>query len=312
MARQKKKIILAICFFSMLFLMAGCGKGGVPREKDIIRDLQETELNQLIRGDRHIEMEIDSLKIDEQRGDDKEMVIYCITDMHNEDVKVTLYYELHYIYSGKDGWVLEDCMEWKNGEYIPLDGVDVQEAIAELENEYESYIEVEFAAEETDLEAGKAQLTFNIRRTWDNCIETGQITVEYDFKKGFWKRGDMASETISVDFSPLVGKSYKSEIEGIEVNFIAMDEENRTVTLEYLNLYDENATWQQKTVRYVVVDNTMYIERVYYESGFDTWRHYAGVELWVSQYGTIENHCLLLYSDDTDKGVSGEMIEQYY
>lgn len=312
--KKYMKITLIMCFLCVMFLTAGCGKGGVPKEKDIIQDLQEAELNEIIRGSKHIEMKIDSLKIDRARVDDKEMMAYCIIDMHNEDVKATLYYELYYVYYDKGGWHLEDCVEWEKGEYTPLRGVDVQEAIEELKNDYH-YAEMELVTEETNLEDCEAQLIFEVYKDWDNCTATEQITVEYQFERGLWKRGDMVRETISVDFSPLVGKTYKSEMEGIEVNFTAMDEENRTITLEYLDLFHDDATWQQKTVRYVVVDNIMYIERVYYSfKDFFGYLHYGGVELWVNETGTgrIENHCLILYSDDTDKGVSGQMIEQYY
>lgn len=312
--KKYMKITVILYFWGVMFLLAGCGKGRVPKEKDIIQDLQEAEYNEIIRGSRHIEMQIDSLQIDDERGDDKERIVYCIIDMHNEDIKVTLYYELYYVYYNKGGWQLEDCMEWKKGEYTPLSGVDVQEAIDELKNDY-NYAEIELVTEETNLEACEAQLIFDTYKFWDNCTTTEQVTAEYTFERGLWKRDNIVTETISVDFSPLVGKTYKSEMEGIEVNFIAMDEENKTITLEYLDLLHDSATWQQKTVRYVVVDNVMYIERVYYSfKDFFGYLHYGGAELWVNETGTgrIENHCLILYSDDTDKGVSGQMIEQYY
>ena len=312
--KKYMKITLIMIFLGMMFLTVGCGKGRVPKEKDIIQDLQEAEYNEIIRGSKHIEMNIDSLKIDRQSVDDKEMTAYCIIDMHNEDVKATLYYELYYIYYDKGGWHLEDCMEWEKAEYTPLSGVNVQEAVDELLTEYDyRYSEAELVREETNLDACEAQLTFETRKYWDNCTVTEQITVEYSFERGLWKSGDITSETKSVDFSPLVGKTYKSEMEGIEVNFIAMDEENKTITLEYLDLLHDGATWQQKTVRYVVVDNIMYIEKVYYSfTDFSGHLRYGGAELWVNETGRIENHCLILYSDDTDKGVSGQMIEQYY
>lgn len=312
--KKYMKITLIMCILGMMFLMAGCGKGGVPKEKDIIRDLQEANLDRVTRGERYIDLNIDSLKIDRQRVDDKEMVAYCIIDMHNNDVKATMYYELFYIYYDKGGWILEDCVEWEKAEYTPLSGVNVQEAVDELlADNYYRYSEVEFVAEETNLEACEAKLTFDTIMFWDNCTVTGQITAEYKFERGLWKLCDIVSGAESVDFSPLVGKTYKSEME--EVNFIAMDEENKTITLEYLDLYHEDATWQQKTVRYVVVDNIMYIERVYYSyADFFGRLHYVGVELWVNETGTgrIQDHSYLSYSDDSDKGISGQMIEQYY
>lgn len=323
MKKKKRRYFVAASLLGIVLFLAGCGTK-TPGQEDMIRDLADAGYGSVRIGYEDTNMEIDSLTIERENSNKSEVVAYCAVEMHNENVKATIYYELIYRHYDKGGWYLEDCAEYADRKYMPLSGVNVEEAIAVIRDEkFGDETEMVLTGEETMLEEGRAILHFDTTSTYETCVKKAVVTANFEFSDGTWNYIDLSEDQVEMDFSPLIGVIYTSDhVLHTEVRFLALDEENKTITLEYY--VGDNFAWQteklfqQKTLRYVIVDDIMYIERFYdvCEYAHTSQITYYPIELWINAYhnkGAIHDDAWDNPSnnDPTFRGISGEMIDQY-
>ncbi len=217
----------------------------------------------------------------------------------------------------------DDAKEETDSTDASLSDLNLEEAIAEIKDE-KYWDEAEMTlTEQTVLEDGRACLKFDAVSTYETCIKSASVTAYFEFFDEKWNLLDVTEDNVEMDFSPLVGVTYTSDfVLHEEIRFLALDEENKTVTLEYY--VGDNFAWQEEkpfqelTLKYVVVDGIMYIERFYdvREYAYKSDADYYGIELWINAHhnkGMIHDDAKGNRSGDPSYGgVSGEMIEKYY
>lgn len=273
---MKNRRILFLLLLALAMALVGCGENSHPDEAQMQQDVQQKNLNSIAIGENIHDLDIDSLEIEKEQIEDDFINAYCIIDMSDNDVAVTTYYNLHYNYYDKGGWILDSYSTYQDMEFLPLAGVSESKALEDLRyiygiNRIDS-LEHEFTYinDELDLENNLDVIHYEVKTTSDIGVRIEKVDISYLFTDGIWDRetGSFAVVDEQTSYN-LVGKEWVSEYNPGErfcltVNFDEMDDKTITLTYHHDSYFDGYTTTETITLPYSVTDGIMYIDPFYY------------------------------------------------
>ncbi len=271
-----RKIFLIILCVLTLVSLTGC-KENTLNEEDILLIIEENSLNFLNEDNcgykgEEAELDVENIVIEKSNIFKDDASADAKVELKGDDIKVEFYYRFD-LAKEKKVWKLKDFKNYKSYVIIPLKGVDNEEALEILEDEYFSEYTFTIKSNEFDEKEKICKVKAEFIKENDISKSKGVVDIKYIFDEKTLKwvyDSKKESVTDTEEFNPEGQWRFNDDVYFYRIDIKMTDDETaqiNSVVSEYESVVDTAEFEQSAVLSITPNDDRLYIEPFMVQKG---------------------------------------------